>query len=130
AVSSTTRSWSDLTYPAGDPRRGNFIPDCNLLQTTANGECGPMANANFGTYVPVNTPDPKWIKGWGKRPFSWQTSVGIDRELLPSLILTAGYFRTWYGNFQVTDNLAVTSADYSPYCVPVAVDPRLSLSGQ
>jgi hypothetical protein len=55
AVNSTTRAWNDLTFPVGDPRRGNFLPDCNLVATTANGECGAMANPQFGTYVPVNS---------------------------------------------------------------------------
>jgi hypothetical protein len=41
------------------------------------------------------------------------------------LALTAGYFRTWYGNFTVTDNLAVTPADYDPYCITAPVDARL-----
>jgi carboxypeptidase family protein len=130
AVNSTTRSWNDQTFPVGDPRRGNFLPDCNLVSTTANGECGAMANPNFGTYVPVNTPDPDWITGWGKRTYNWQTSVNIDREIIPNVVVNAGYFRTWYGNFQVTDNLKVTPADYSPYCVTVPVDDRLPLSGQ
>jgi hypothetical protein len=130
AVNSTTRSWNDQFYPVGDPRRDNFLPDCDLRATTANSECGAMANANFGTYVPVNSPDPAWITGWGKRPYNWQTSVNIDRELLPNLVVNAGYFRTWYGNFQVTDNLRVKPSDYSPYCVTVPVDARLPLSGQ
>ena len=56
--------------------------------------------------------------------------MNIDREILPNLVVNAGYFRTWYGNFQVTDNLRVTPADYSPYCVTVPVDDRLPLSGQ
>ena len=89
-----------------------------------------MANPNFGTYVPVNSPDPDWITGWGKRPYNWQTSINIDRELLPNLVVNAGYFRTWYGNFMVTDNQRVTPADYSPYCVTVPTDARLPLSGQ
>jgi carboxypeptidase family protein len=130
AVNSTTRSWNDQFFPVGDPRRGNFIPDCDLRATTANNECGAMANPNFGTFVPVNSPDPDWITGWGKRPYNWQASINIDREVLPNLVVNAGYFRTWYGNFQVTDNLRVTPADYSPYCVNVPVDTRLPLSGQ
>jgi hypothetical protein len=130
AVNSTTRSWNDLFYPVGDPRRGNFLPDCNLRATSANEECGAMANPNFGTFVPVNSPDPDWINGWGQRPYNWQTAVNIDREVLPNLVVNAGYFRTWFGNFQVTDNLRVTPADYSPYCVTVPVDARLPLSGQ
>jgi hypothetical protein len=130
AVNSTTRSWNDQTFPVGDPRRGNFLPDCNLVATGANGECGAMANPNFGTYVPVNSPDPDWITGWGKRTYNWQTSINIDREVIPNVVVNAGYFRTWYGNFQVTDNLRVTPADYSPYCVMVPVDARLPMSGQ
>jgi hypothetical protein len=130
AVNSTTRSWNDQTFPVGDPRRGNFLPDCDLIATTANGECGAMANPKFGTFVPVNTPDPAWITGWGKRPYNWQASINIDREVLPNLVVNAGYFRTWFGNFMVTDNLRVTPDDYSPYCVTVPVDERLPLSGQ
>jgi hypothetical protein len=130
AVNSTTRSWNDRTFLEGDARRGNFIPDCDLKLTTANGECGAMANANFGTYVPVNRPDPDWINGWGKRSYNWQTSVSVDRQILPNLVMNAGFFRTWFGNFQVTDNQRVTPANYSPYCVPVPTDVRLPLSGQ
>ena len=44
ANSSTARSWDDLTYPVGDPRRGNFVPDCDLKDPTKQGECGPNAN--------------------------------------------------------------------------------------
>jgi hypothetical protein len=130
AVNSTTRSWRDTTFPDGDPRRGNFIPDCDLKLTTANGECGAMANANFGTYVPVNRPDPDWINGWGKRSYNWQTSVSVDRQITSNLVMNAGYFRTWYGNFQVTDNLKVGPSDYSPYCVNVPTNNLLPLSGK
>ena len=130
AVNSTTRSWNDQFYPAGDPRRDNFLPDCDLRSTVLNGECGAMANPNFGTYVPVNTPDPDWITGWGKRPYNWQTSITVDRELMPNLAVNAGYFRTWFGNFMVVDNLRVTPNDYSPYCVTAPTDDRLELSGQ
>jgi len=89
-----------------------------------------MANPNFGTYVPVNVPDPKWISGWSKRPFMWQLSAGVERQILPNLVVSAGYYRTWYGNFLVVDNLDVTPSDYSPYCVTEPTDPRLPLSSQ
>jgi hypothetical protein len=38
--------------------------------------------------------------------------------------MTLGYFRTWWGNFQVTDNLLVTPSDYNPYCKASPMDPR------
>jgi hypothetical protein len=40
-VTSTTRSWNDANR--------NYIPDCDLLNPLANGECGAMANRAFGT---------------------------------------------------------------------------------
>ncbi|MBI2189379.1 MAG: hypothetical protein HYU37_19955, partial [Acidobacteria bacterium] len=46
-------------------------------------------------------------------------------ELRPGLGLNVGYYRTWYGNFSVTQNLAVTPADFDEYCITAPVDPRL-----
>ena len=130
SLSSTGRTWNDETFPVGDPRRGNFLPDCDLTLKTLNGECGPMLNQNFGTNVPSYRPDPNWVTGWGHRPFNWQTSVSIDREVVPNLVVNAGYYRTWYGNFMVIDNQKVTPSDYTAYSVTVPPDSRLPLSGQ
>jgi hypothetical protein len=129
ANSNTTRTWADSN--------GNKLPDCDLRNpvrqdlSLAGGDiCGAWANPNFGGLNLTNFPDPEWINGWQQRPMDWQTSVTIDREIVPNLVVNAGYFRTWFGNFQVTDNLTVTPADYSPYCVTVPTDSRLPLSGQ
>ena len=124
AVSSTTRSWTDSN--------GNFYPDCDLRATGISGECGAMANAGFGQLRPTVRPDPDWISGWGKRGYNWQFSASVDRQITPGLAVTAGYYRTWYGNFIAVDNLAVTPADFDPFCVDVPVDGRLpsSISGQ
>ena len=37
---STTRSWNDSFFPIGDPRRGNYVPDCDLLNSAQNGRNG------------------------------------------------------------------------------------------
>jgi hypothetical protein len=122
SVNSTTRSWTD--------RNGNFLPDCVLTQTTANGECGAMANANFGSLVVTNTPDPNWVQGWGKRPYMWQTGIGIDRQIANEVSVSAGYYHSTFGNAYVLWNTLVAPTDYSPYCVPAPTDARLgSISG-
>ena len=111
--------------PVGDPRRDNFLPDCDLAlndgQRRVRRDGQPqLRHVRAGELARI----PSWITGWGKRPYNWQTSINIDREMLPNLVVNAGYFRTWYGNFMVTDNLRVTPADYSPYCVTVPTDDR------
>jgi hypothetical protein len=40
-VTSATRTWTDAN--------GNYVPDCELLNTAANGECGLMSEQAFGT---------------------------------------------------------------------------------
>jgi len=124
SVNSTTRSWTDVN--------GNFLPDCNLTLTTLNGECGAMANANFGGLVATNTPDPDWVTGWRKRPYMWQMGVAVDREISSNLAVSAGYYHTTYGNFYVLDNTLVSPTDFSQYCVTAPTDSRLpaDISGQ
>ncbi len=50
-VSNASRTWNDSVYPVGDPRRGNFAPDCDLKNVAANGECGPANFTTFGQII-------------------------------------------------------------------------------
>lgn len=128
-VANTSRSWDDSFYGAGDPRSGNYIPDCNLLDPARNGECGPFLNSAFGTSV-INTHfAPDVTSGWQHRPYNNQITAVIQQEVRPGLGLTAGYYRTWFGNKTVTDNILVTPSDYTQYCVTVPADSRLPNGG-
>jgi hypothetical protein len=121
-IASATRSW-------GDTNR-DFYPNCDLKNPATNGECGPLNPGTFGTLQIRTTPDPDWIKGFGKRDYNWRTSVGVDRQLWSGTALSVGYYRATYGNFTATDNTLVTPEDYDPYCVTAPTDPRLgAISG-
>jgi hypothetical protein len=127
---STTRNWNDTTtFPAGDPRNGNFIPDCDLTAVGANGECGAMDNRNFGKEVFTKSFDHDLIHGWGKRTYNWEMGVSVQQELLPRVGLTVGYFRRWFGNFYTANNRNTVTGDYTPFTVPIPVDSRLPGGG-
>jgi hypothetical protein len=126
----TTRTWNDTTtFPAGDARNGNYVPDCDLRLTTANGECGPMDVASFGKENFTKTFDPDLIHGWGKRTYNWEMGVSLQQELLPRVGLTVGYFRRWFGNFYTANNRNTATSDYTPFSIPIPVDPRLPGGG-
>jgi hypothetical protein len=108
---------------------GNLIPDCNLANPAANGECGAITNTAFGTVHPNTTWDPAVTQGWGVRSDNWQISASIQQQLREGLALNVGYFRTWFGNFTVTDNVLTTPADYSTFCLTAPTDPRLPGGG-
>jgi hypothetical protein len=123
SVNATSRSWNNAS--------GQFDPrlDCDLTNPLANGGCGPMAAATFGTGILTTRYDPDFLQGWGKRPYDWEIQGGIQHEVSAGLSANVTYTRHWWGNFLVRDNLAVSPSDYSPYCVTAPVDSRLPGGG-
>jgi hypothetical protein len=122
AVNSADRSWTDTN--------GNFFPDCDLKNFATNGECGGINNANFGKNDPNATRFADDVRyGWGIRPDTWDFGTEVQHQLRSNLSVTAGYYRNWDGNLAVTDNVAVTPADYSTYCITAPKDPRLPGGG-
>ena len=121
SVLSVTRTWSD---------NGNYVPDCDLTNFAANGECGPISDQNFGKNNPLATRYADDVThGFGKRNYSWDFGAEVQQQLRTGVSLTAGYYRNWSGNFRVADNQLVTHADFSPYCITAPVDPRLPNGG-
>ena len=130
SVNSVNRTWNDSFYAVGDPRRQNYVPDCDLLNPVANGECGAFDNLNFGRNNPNATSyADEILRGFGVRPYLWDISTEVQQQLGSRMSVTAGYFRNWDGNFTVTDNQAVTPADYDPYCMTAPADARLPSGG-
>jgi hypothetical protein len=129
ATLQTTRTWNDQFYPVGDPRRSTYVPDCDLVATGVTGECGAMDNQNFGKEIFTKEFDPALINGWGDRTYNWEMGVSLQQELVPRVGLTVGYVRRWFGDFYTANNRLTTTADYTPFSIPVPNDPRLPNPG-
>jgi carboxypeptidase family protein len=108
-VLNATRTWTD---------NGDYVPQ--------ESELGPLSDTAFGQVRQATTRyADDVLHGFGVRPYNWQTSFQVQHELKPGLAVNFGYFRTWYGNFTVTDNLAVGPTDFSPYCITAPSHPHL-----
>jgi hypothetical protein len=118
---SATRAWTDADE--------DFVADCTLTDPAANGECGALSDANFGRPVPSVTYDSAILRGWNVRPYNWEFSTAIQRELRPRVIASAAYYRRIYGNFTVQDNRATSAADYARFSVTAPLDSRLPGGG-
>ena len=121
-TSSTTRIWNDTN--------GNLMPDCALTTYTANGECGALANLTLGSTRPGTNFDFEQMRGWQKRGYNWQFNANLQHQLNDRIAAGFGYYRTWYGNFTVTQNRAVTAASFDSYCITTPTDARLPTSAQ
>ena len=69
------------------------------------------------------------MRGWGRRGYNWEFSAGVQQEIVPRVSADLSYFRRWYGNFTVTDNLTLASTDFDSFGIPAPVDPRLPGGG-
>ena len=116
----TRRTWGD--------DNGNFVPDCDLLNPAANGECGRWSDLNFGRSRPGTTNAKDALEGFNLQNHHWEGSVSMQTELAERVSLNVGYFRTWYGGFLATVNQAVTAADFDEFCVTAPTDSMLGAS--
>ena len=120
-VRSANRAWNDLDR--------DFVPDCDLLTLTANGECAAIANPLFGSATRSATFDDILRTGYGNRETNWEFSGGVQHELLPRVSLDVGYFRRIWKNFRVTDDLSLAASDFQTFSMVVPTDPRLPGGG-
>ena len=129
-ASSTTRSWNDSFYGAGDPRTGNFTPDCDLLNPAGNAECSAMASPTFGKTISPTEVDTDTTSGWNKREHSWDLSVALAQQIAPRVSFEVSYNRRTWGNLQATINRNLTLADFDTFTYAVPNDPKLASAGQ
>jgi hypothetical protein len=119
-ISSVQRTWTDTN--------GNYVPDCNLLNQDANGECG-VGNPFFGKSISPLTVDPAATTGWNTREHSWDLSGGISQQLAPRVSVDVIYNRRSWGNIATTINRALKPTDFLPFTYNVPKDPKLPGGG-
>jgi hypothetical protein len=117
----TTRGWTDTNR--------NYVPDCDLMNPGANGECARMDNQNLGRQVFNRNFDPNYVGGWGTRSYNWGLGLSVQQEVLPRVSVTVGFIRNWWGNWYVVDNRATSLEDYTPFSIQAPIDPRLPGGG-
>jgi hypothetical protein len=121
-----TRTWNDPT--------GNHVPNCNLQNPLANGDCGQISALTFGTrnFVGANF-DPDLLSGWNLRPSDWSFGASVQHELFPRASVEVGYFRRSFTMYTtggtINDNLAINPSDVSTFYLTVPSDPRLPGGG-
>ena len=120
AISRTvSRTWSDANndfFPNGDPKN-----------PSANGELGPSSNAAFGTAVITSFFSPDMLTK--NRPYTWQMSATVDREVRGNMRVSASYFRTSHFNQTVVDNERLAPSSWDPYSVTVPANSLLPGGG-
>jgi hypothetical protein len=123
-----SRAWND--------GNGNYVPDCDLLNPAAQNNlaaggdlCGAFVDTTFGRPTPNTRFDPDLLTGWGKRFYNWEFSTGVQHEVVPRVSLDVSYFRRWYGNFVVQDNLSVAANEYDAFSITAPEDARLPDGG-
>ncbi|MEZ5287542.1 MAG: TonB-dependent receptor [Vicinamibacterales bacterium] len=101
ALTSASLSWTDLN--------GNDIAEgpvgCTYLTTGCEINYAQMPN-NFGVRS-LNTVDPDF-----QRTYNWETTVGIQHEIIPRVSVSATWYRRTFHDIRVTDNLLREMSDY------------------
>jgi hypothetical protein len=127
SITTTNRSWNDAN--------GNYVPDCDLGNFDANGECGGISNSNFGKNNPNATQwDPDVLNGL--RDSNWDLSAEVQQEIMDGLSVTVGYYWNTAGynsennsKLRSIDNKLVGAGDYDEYCVTTPSDSALPGGG-
>ncbi len=114
SVSQATRPWTDAN--------NDLIPQ--------EEELGPLSDSGFGGIRVTTRYDDEVRQGFGTRPYNWEGSLGIQHEVSSELAVSGAYYRRWYGNHTVLDNVLVNAeTDYDHYCLTAPVNSSLPGGG-
>lgn len=119
SVNNANRPWTDVN--------GDGIPQFSTgcAYPSQGCELGQLDNNAFGQVNVATRYDPDTISGWFKRRNNWEVSASVTQQLMNRVSADVAYYRRVQGNFTTNDNLDVTPADFTQYCVTAPTDARL-----
>jgi hypothetical protein len=109
-TTNATRTWADAN--------GDYLPQEN--------ELGALSSSTFGQSVITTRYDDEVPT---TRGYNWEISTSVQHELATRVSMNVGYFRRWYGNKTMQDNVLIGPEDHDPYCVTAPADSRLPGGG-
>jgi len=85
SVWNVNRSWADTN--------GNYLPDCDLNARGASGECGPMADQNFGAPRATTRWSDDVFRGAGLRDDIWDVTTEVQHQITPAISVKSDWRR-------------------------------------
>ncbi|MGH2437262.1 MAG: hypothetical protein ACRDFA_09735, partial [bacterium] len=93
----------------------------------ANGECGAIANRNFGTLNPGLSYSDELLNDL--RPWDTQIGVAVQQEIVRRVSVEVQFNKRWWYGHYVTRNLAVQASNFTRYDITAPADRRLPGGG-
>jgi hypothetical protein len=110
-LQSDTRNWRDCDFVPGTSNCSTVVLPTNGDDVAQVNEIGPSNNLLFGA-APARRPDPDI-----RRQYTIDYSVGVDRQLLEFLSVSAAWYRrSWY-NLERQDNVLIDQTDFAGFDV-------------
>ena len=118
----TFNSMSNATQTCGwnDANHDNTILSADGTLQKSEVLC---ATTNFGQIT--TQADPNLARG-----YNWEYSAVVQRELMPRVSVTGGYYRRDFYNLSVTYNQNLLTSDWTQFTFNTPTDDRLPTSGQ
>jgi hypothetical protein len=91
--------------------------------------CGPYTNSNFANPLLPTRVNPDALHGYGVRPYDWQYGVSLQQEIVPRVSVDVAFSRRSWGNIFLTDNAAISAADFNAVSITAPSNPLLPDGG-
>ena len=119
SINSVTRTWNDSFYPVGDPRRGNYVPDCDLsnrgAQRRVRRHGQPELRRQLQRHHPLRGRCP--ASAYGARGYNWDFTAEVQHELRPGVSMYRRLLPQLVRQLPGHGQHAGDPSDFDPFCV-------------